>query len=174
MPAKAEPTTARAYLAAASPRYRAAHRALGQAVRRVFPRAKPVFAFGMPGWKAPRPKDAPRPPREGTMPSDAVMVLLAEGKTGLTAHLWYPGDYRFLDRHRAALAKVGLRLGRGCIVWGRVGDFPVAAVAGLLREVRARDARPAAPRRGLKPPSRWRKSSTTARPAPRRGTGSRW
>jgi hypothetical protein len=134
-----KPATPATYLKAASPRYRANHAALGKAVRRVFPRARPVFLAGMPGWMVARPQGAPRPARAGPWDLGKTAVLFAEGKGGLTAHVWYPGAYDLLARHREALTAAGLKLGRGCLVWTRQGDFPVEALEQLLREARRAD-----------------------------------
>jgi hypothetical protein len=147
MPAAAPATKARRAKAAgrapraqaASPRYRTTHAALAKAIRKTFPRAKPVLQWGMAGWLIPRPKGAPVPPRAGTMDPTRIFVGLAEGKTGLTVHLWYPGDDDLLGKHRGALRAAGLKAGRGCIVWTRKGAYPVDAVAELLRAARDHD-----------------------------------
>ena len=110
-----------------------------RAVKKVFPKAEPVEEFGMEGWRIRRPKDAPRPAKEGTMPSDFVMVLLADRKAGPTLHLWYPGDYHLLDARKDALEEAGFKVMRGCLAFSRKAEYPVAAVETLMRDVKAMD-----------------------------------
>lgn len=109
-------------------------------VRKVFPKAKRSAESGMEGWAIPRPEDAPRPTREGTMPGDRIMVLLADRKAGPTLHVWYPGDARGLRAHEAELSAAGFKVMVGCLVFSRKQPYPVDAVETLLRRLKERDA----------------------------------
>lgn len=130
----AAPKGRAAYIAAASPRYQAALAAVRRSVRAVFPEAKPVFAWGMPGWTIPRPPGAPRPAR-GTADPGHVFVGLVERKRGVTLHFWHPGDHELLKRHQRPLAKAGFKVMRGCVVCAR-DDFPAGPIEAVLKDVR--------------------------------------
>lgn len=139
---------------------------VAKVVRRVFPRAQAVRESGMDGWRIARPKGAPRPAREGTMPADFVYVLLADRKAGPTLHVWYPGDYDWLDARKDELTEAGFKVMRACLQFMRKREYPVAAVEKLLRDVKAMDAKatgrpspsaaprtaPSRPRAGASPP----------------------
>jgi uncharacterized protein YdhG (YjbR/CyaY superfamily) len=129
-----------ACLQKASERFRDAYAGVSRAVLRTFPKARPVVEFGMPAWLITRPKGAPRPEREGTMPSDRVFVGLVERKGGVTVHLWYPGDYDLLDRNGAALREAGFKVMRGCLVFNRKQEFPASSIEELLKKVKKLDA----------------------------------
>lgn len=132
-----------AYVKAASPRYQDAHTRLARLVKRRLPRARKILQHGMPGWVAPRPPGSPRPARAGTLPPDRVYVFLAERKAGLTLHLWYPGDYGLLEKHKRALEEAGFKVMRGCLQFNRRGELPLAPVDALLARVHALDHPPA-------------------------------
>lgn len=114
--------------------------AVGKRVKKVFPKAKPVEISGMKGWKVARPASAPRPAKEGTMPSDLFIVLLADRAAGPTIHLWYPGDYHWLTEHGAMLKDAGFKVQRACLPYARKAPYPIDAIETLLQSVKERDA----------------------------------
>jgi Domain of unknown function (DU1801) len=118
---------------------RAAHDALERLVVGVFPRARPGFAWGMPGWVVDRPPGAPRPPVEGTIPSDKTFIALVARKAGLTVHVLWPGDSSLLAPHEKGLKAAGYKVMVACVQFARKGDLPVAALEPVLRDAKGRD-----------------------------------
>jgi hypothetical protein len=109
-------------------------------VKKVFPSATPGREFGVDGWSIARPKGAPRPAREGTMPSDRIMIGVVERKAGPTLYVWYPGgDVHGLAAH-PGLAEAGFKVMVGCLVFTKKQPYPFDAVEGLLRALKAKDA----------------------------------
>lgn len=117
-----------------SPRMAAVWKEVDAAVRRVFPEAEPVFDYGMRGWQVPRRVKVES--WKGTMDPNWLTIGLAERAQGITLHLWNPCEYGFLKRKAPELAPHGLKAMVGCLQFTRKGDYPVAAVEALLREVR--------------------------------------
>jgi hypothetical protein len=112
-----------------------------QVVKKVFPNAtRGELSPGIRGWLVQRPPGAPRPAREGTMPSDRIFVGLAERKAGPTLYVWYPGDAG-LSARRAALEKAGFEVMVGCLVYAKKRPYPIGAVEDLLSGIRDQDAR---------------------------------
>jgi hypothetical protein len=76
------------------------------------------------------------------MPSDRILVFLADRKAGPTLHVWYPGgDARGLRAREAELSKAGFKVMVGCLVFSKKQPYPIAGVEKLLRDLKARDAR---------------------------------
>jgi hypothetical protein len=117
-----------------SPRMAKAWRELDAAVRRVFPEAEPVFDYGARGWRVPRRIRVES--WKGTIDPNWLKVYVAERAQGITLHLWNPCEPGFLKRNATALQAHGLKAMVGCLQFTRKGDYPVAAVEALLREVR--------------------------------------
>lgn len=128
-----------ATLAKASSLFREASDGLEAVVRRIFPGATSLLAYGMPGWSV-RVRAAPPPGYRGTMDPTHLMALLANRRTGVTLHVWNPLDHAFLEAHRTALEAAGFKVMRGCLAFRRKGPYPVGAVGALLRAT-AKDVR---------------------------------
>lgn len=111
-----------------------------RAVKETFPKAQETKAFGMEGWTIPRPKGAPVPERAGTMPTDRVMVFLAERANGTSLHVWYPGQYDLLGKRKDELGEAGFKVMRACLQYTRKQEYPIEAVSSLLKEIRRQDA----------------------------------
>ena len=128
------------YLRGASERYQDVHAALDVLLTEAFANLERTMLYDMPSWLVARPPEAPRPEREGTLPSDKVYFGLADRKAGVTLNLWYPGDYLLFDHHADALKAAGLKVMRGCLAYNRkTGTFPVEALTPLLDEIKQRD-----------------------------------
>ncbi|MEA3190353.1 MAG: hypothetical protein QOD77_935 [Thermoplasmata archaeon] len=117
-----------------SPRMAAAWKELDAAVRRVFPKAEPVFDYGVRGWRVPRPLKVEA--WKGTMDPNWLTLYLAERAQGITLHFWNPCEPGFLKRKGPELAPHGLKAMVGCLQFTRKGDYPVPVIEGLLREAR--------------------------------------
>ena len=121
-----------AYLARASGPFREAFDGVEAVVRGIFPEAASVLAYGMPGWSV-RVRDAPPPGYKGTLDPTHLTILLADRKTGITLHVWNPLEEAFLESHRPAMERGGLKVMRGCLAFRRKGPYPLGAVEALLR-----------------------------------------
>lgn len=132
--------------------------ALARAIRRIFPKAKPVKRWGdAEAWAAPRPEGAISPEAPGTYDPDSIVIGIADRKSGPVVYFLDPGDYFALETHRALLEGAGLKVGRGCIYHTKKGPLPIAALETLFEIVRDRDARA----KGVK-------KATTPRAAPKK------
>ena len=129
-------TTAGAYLARASARFRGVHAELGRAIRELFPGAKAAFEYGMPGWRIPRPRRVDPASVKGTIDPNWVHVFLAERKAGITLNLWNPVDVGGFRTRRAALERAGFKLMVGCLQFNRKSEYPIDLVVEVLRDVR--------------------------------------
>lgn len=119
------------YFARASPQFQAAFEGVHRKVKARFPQAEPAFAFQMPGWRVPIPIEK-QPPPMGTMPPDAVTILLADRKGGPTLHLWNPLDHAGLQKHKKDLEAAGFKVMVGCLEFRKKADYPVQAVDKLF------------------------------------------
>jgi hypothetical protein len=102
-------------------------------VLRVFPGAQAIEEWGMQGWKVPM--DHPPVGLKGTMDSNFVYVMLGDRKAGPTLHVWYPGNYYFLDEHKDELTTAGFKVMRGCLPYNRKRPYPIEVVEKLLRRI---------------------------------------
>lgn len=132
-----EPPATTRYLRGASPAFQEAFARMGETVRRVFPKAQAVFAYGMPGWRVPGSKPVPEEAKGGTIDPAYLWLFLVERKAGVTLHLWNPADLAGLERDRTDLEAAGFKVMRGCLQFNRKRPYPFEAVARLLERARA-------------------------------------
>src|SRR5687767_10671330 len=90
-------------VAQGSPRFQDVYGKVGAHVRRIFPDAVERVAYKMPGWSVAVPPLLVPMDFRGTMDPKNAYVLLKEGKSGITVHVWNPIDYALLDAHRKEL-----------------------------------------------------------------------
>lgn len=135
----------------ASPRFAGILRELDGRMRRLFPQAKPVVSYGMPGWVVRRPRKVEW--THGTMDPNVVQVFIAERAQGISLHLWNPYDYGMLAKRRDDLSEAGFKVMVGCLQFNRKSAYPVDAVVPLFESIAAdMDAERAAPRPGKRKP----------------------
>lgn len=114
-------------------------------VRAVFPEATRGNMGELKGWLWTRPPGAPKPAREGTMPSDRIFLGVAMRKAGPTFYFWYPGAAGVPPATRHALEQAGYKVMVGCLAWTRKTEPPMEPLAALFRSARERDERPSRP-----------------------------
>lgn len=107
-------------------------------VRRLFPGAIAMEAYGITGWTATRARRMET--WKGTMDPNLIYIGLAERPAGTTLHFWNPFEPGIIRRHVKRLQAVGAKPMVGCIRYERKGPFPLAEVLPLLEDV-ARAAR---------------------------------
>lgn len=125
----------KSYVKQASPKYQAAYKELDAWIKKRLPTAKPIFEWGMPGWKVALPKDKQPVEHRGTYDPTSIMILLADRKAGITMHVWSPLEPQILSKLDKQLTKAGFKVMVGCIQYNRKGDYPVTAVMPLLERL---------------------------------------
>ncbi|HKZ60670.1 MAG TPA: hypothetical protein VJ547_12620 [Candidatus Thermoplasmatota archaeon] len=120
--------------ATASARYADVRHALESEVIRLFPDARPASDYNMAGWRIPRPRRIES--WKGTIDPNFVHIFLAERKNGITLHFWNPYNPYGLKQNAASFEAAGFKVMVGCLQFNRKGEFPMAAVTGLLERVR--------------------------------------
>lgn len=129
--------TAQKAVAQGSDRFRAVCAYVGELVRKNFPKAEEGLLYKMPGWQIAVPEKMVLS-RRGTMDPTKMFVLLKEGKTGITLHVWDPLDYNALEGHRRNLEAAGLEVMVGCVRWSRKSDYPIKEIEEVVRGMKAR------------------------------------
>lgn len=116
-----------------SPRFEAARAALDGHLQRLFPGVERVEAYGMHGWRVPRPRQVEW--THGAVDPNLVQLFLAERSQGISLHLWNPYDHGMLSKRRDRLADAGFKVMVGCVQYNRKGDYPVDAIVPLLEAI---------------------------------------
>jgi hypothetical protein len=111
-----------------SKRFQNAFRDVGAGFKASFPKARPTFLFGMPGWCVDWDWDPPRQLMRGTMDPKKFAILMAEGKSGITLHFWCLPRYGLLQQEKVALEAAGFKVMVGCLRFTKKTDYPVAAI----------------------------------------------